>query len=397
MKKYRTSLIVVALFMAASNLRPAINSIAPLLETLRNELGISASEASLLTAIPVFCMGIFAPAAAKLGSRIGIERMLNIALVFIGTGTILRLFTNSAFFLLGTAFLTGVGAAIMSPLLSGFIKRHFPNRVPQMISVYSVAMTTGAALASGLATPLQHEMHSWRAALGVWSVLALAAIPLWRLFVLPHAEQPQKETFSQSSASLPWKNPKAWVLTLSFGLSGLIFFSITAWLPPIVQSMGYSAQYAGSTLTVFAIVQIPANLLLPFIIKKYPSRLFLLLFFSCIELVGFLMIYFSILPAVAAVFLGVGAASIFSLNLLLPIDATANGQEAAAWSAMIQSAGYIISAAGPVLLGSLNDMTGSFLSAVIGLITLNAVCMVVQFLAVSGRRKKEVQPVVNLE
>ncbi|KMY55256.1 MFS transporter [Bacillus sp. FJAT-27231] len=391
MKNSRTTLMIIALFTASLNLRPAINSISPLLETLRHYLGINASTASLLTSIPVLCMGIFSPTAAKLGNRLGIEKMLGGALILVGIGTFLRFFIHSAFFLLCTAFLTGIGAAVMGPLLSGFIKKHFPNQVPKMISVYSVAMTMGAALASGLAAPLQNSLHSWRAALAIWAVLAFIAIPLWWLFVLRGVERPKITAASKSLTMLPWKNPKAWLLTFSFGLSGIIFFSITAWLPPIIQGLGYGEGYAGNVLTTFAIAQIPANLALPFMIRRFPSRLLLLLFFSFVELVGFVMIYFSAFPWVAAIFLGIGAASLFSLNLLLPIDATANGQEAAAWSAMIQAAGYVISATGPILIGWIHDVTGGFLFSILGLILINLLCMAVQFFAVSGNRKKEIR------
>ncbi|MFK2827017.1 MFS transporter [Bacillus sp. B190/17] len=391
MKKTGTGLIVIALFMMSLNIRPAINSISPLLETLRSQLGISASAVSLLTVIPVLCMGIFSPVAAKLGGRFGIERTLFGALILIGLGTFLRFFTNSAFFLLSTAFVAGVGIAVMGPLISGFIKQHFSSQVPKMISVYSTAMTLGAALASGLAAPIQGSTHSWRAALAIWGVLALAAIPLWWLFVLRRVERTKNESASQLSSTLPWNHPKAWLLTFSFGFSGMIFFSITAWLPPIIQDMGYNKAYAGSILTIFAAVQIPANLLLPMLIKKYPSRLLMLLFFSCLELVGFLMIYFSAQPEAAAIFLGVGAAALFSLNLMLPIDATANAQEAASWSAMIQAVGYIISAAGPLILGWLYDVTGSFSFAVIGLIIITLACMIVQFFAASGNTQEKIQ------
>jgi MFS transporter, CP family, cyanate transporter len=390
MSKSGTGLMVIALFIASLNLRPAINSISPLLETLRNDLGMSASVASLLTSIPVLCMGIFSPVAAKLGGRVGIERVLGGALVLIGMGTFLRLFANSTIFLLSTAFLAGLGIAATGPLLSGFIKQHFPHRVPTLISVYSVAMTMGAAVASGLSAPIQSGMHSWKAALAIWTILAVIAVPVWWLFVLRSVGRQKNDSSSQQSATLPWTNPKAWLLTISFGFLGMMFYSITAWLPPIIQGMGYSKAYAGNALTIFAVVQIPANLLLPLIIRRYPSRLFLLLFFSCVELTGFLMIYLSIQPWIAAIFLGVGAGILFSLNLLLPIDATTNAQEAASWSAMTQSVGFVISAIGPIILGWIHDVTGSFFFSIIGLIIINVLNMGVQFFAVTRNKKKEV-------
>ena len=91
-KKY--ILMIIALFIASLNLRPSINSIAPLLETIRTSLGMNASVASLLTSIPVLCMGLFAPVAVKFSGKWGIERVLGWSLLVIGVGTILRFFTQ---------------------------------------------------------------------------------------------------------------------------------------------------------------------------------------------------------------------------------------------------------------------------------------------------------------
>ena len=165
-KKY--ILMIIALFIASLNLRPSINSIAPLLETIRTSLGMNASVASLLTSIPVLCMGLFAPVAVKFSGKWGIERVLGWSLLVIGVGTVLRFFTQSTSFLLITAFIAGIGIAFAGPLLSGFIKRHFPKHVPSMIAIYTVALTLGAALSSSLIVPMQNSMNSWQSALGIW-------------------------------------------------------------------------------------------------------------------------------------------------------------------------------------------------------------------------------------
>ncbi|WP_231507683.1 hypothetical protein [Bacillus sp. UNC41MFS5] len=71
-------LLIIALFIASLNLRPAINSIAPLLGNMSADLGMSAAIASLLTSIPVLCMGIFSPVAVKAGGKWGIERVIGL-------------------------------------------------------------------------------------------------------------------------------------------------------------------------------------------------------------------------------------------------------------------------------------------------------------------------------
>jgi MFS transporter, CP family, cyanate transporter len=391
MKKSTGILMIMALFIVSLNLRPAINSISPILENIQNDLGMSASIASLLTSIPVLCMGLFSPLAAKLGTRWGIERVICWSLVIIGIGTILRLYTNSTFLLLLTAFITGLGIAAIGPLLSGFIKRYFPTKVAGLIAIYSVALVLGASLASGLSAPLQDAMHSWQGALSIWVVLTVIAVPVWWFFVLRRIEPQVNLSASQPSTKIPWGNPKAWMLSCSFGLMAMLYFSVTAWLAPIIQGMGYSKVYAGNVLTIFVFIQIPVNLALPTLLKRFPSRLLWLLIGSVLELIGFLMIIGSVQPWIVASFIGIGAGALFSLNLLLPIDVTYNAEQAATWSAMTQSVGYIIGALGPIILGWIHDGTQSFFSAVIGMIVINVIMMAVQLVALTSINKDSVK------
>ncbi|MBP1154025.1 MULTISPECIES: MFS transporter [unclassified Paenibacillus] len=380
--KMKYGLMVVAFFVAALNSRPAINSIAPLLEIIRNDLSMSASIASLLTSIPVLCMGIFSPIAAKLSSKWGIERMLGWSLFIIGVGIGLRVFTHSTAFLLITAMIAGLGMAAAGPLLSGFIRLQFQNHVPSMIGVYTVALTLGATLSSGLSAPLQEVMHSWQKALGLWAVVAFLAVLVWWLFVTPHVQEGGNPLSSRQADGLPWTNKKAWMLTLSFGLMAMLFYSLTAWLPPIIQGMGYSKAYAAMVLTIFVFVQIPISFVLPMLLKRFPSRLHWLLAGAVLELIGLLMIALSMEPWIAAIFLGLGAGGLFPLNLLLPLDAARHAHEATTWSAMTQSVGYVIGAAGPIILGWIYDATSSFSFAVAGMIVINLAMIIVQLAAV---------------
>lgn len=390
--KTRGALLVIALFIASLNMRPAITSIAPLLETLRDQLAMSSSVASLLTSIPVFCMGIFSPLAAAMGARFGLERVIGWSLALIGVGTALRLFTHSSFFLMVTAFVAGLGIASAGPLLSGFIKRYFPKQVPTMIALFSVAMTVGSSLGSGLAAPFQSQTHSWQAALAIWALLAFIAVPVWWLIVLRRGGGRAEGSKAASQASgLPWGQKKAWLLTLSFGLMAMMFYSITAWLPPIIEGLGYGKVYAGNVLTLFTLVQVPVGFIFPALLKRFPSRLFWMLLCSVFELVGLSMLYFSVAPWIAAIVIGIGAGALFPLNLLLPIDVTTNGQEAASWSAMTQSAGYVIGATGPLILGWIHDATQSFSMAVVALIALVVIMIGVQLVAVPRQNAEQMK------
>lgn len=380
MKKVNSLILIIALFVAAFNLRLAINSISPLLETIQRDLNMSASISSLLTVIPVLCMGLFSPLAAKMGGRWGIERTIGWALGLIGFGTILRLYANSTPFLILTALIAGIGIAAVGPLLSGFIKRYFTN-VPPMIAVYTVALSLGAAMSSGLTVPIQTALNSMQGSLAFWSIFGMIAVFIWWLFVLRRIKPTAKNTGTAPSTKMPWKNANAWLLTLSFALMAMLFYSVTAWLPPMIQSMGYSEVYASHVFTIFAFIQIPVSLVLPSLLKKVPSRLLWLSIATVFELIGFSMIFFNIQPWIAAIFIGLGAGMLFPLNLLLPIDMTKNSQEATSWSAMIQSVGYVIGAIGPLIIGWIHDTTNSFSIAISGMIAITILMIIVQFFA----------------
>ncbi|MFJ6412862.1 MULTISPECIES: MFS transporter [Terribacillus] len=389
MKKSTYIWLGIALFVAALNLRPAINSISPLIEIIQSELHMNASSASLLTSIPVLCMGIFSPVAAKLANRFSLEYVIGWSLAVIGIGTIIRLFTHTSIFLLITAFLAGIGIAAASPLLSGFIKKYFPNSSAFMISIYTAALAVGAGMASGGVAPIQHLVDSWQIALAAWSLLALIAIIIWILVVLPQKKKDRAIQTFGGAAKLPWNQWNAWLLTFSFGGMSFIFYSLTAWLPPIVENMGYSKIYAANLLVIFMLLQVPANLAIPYLLKKIPSRLFWLVTAAIFELIGFAMISLSFLPWLAACFIGLGAGGLFAMNLLLPIDVTTTHQEAASWSAMVQAVGYIIGSFGPIILGTVNDMTGSFSYSIFVLIAVNLLMIVMQFLSVKRNFKQE--------
>ncbi|MDF2837925.1 MAG: transporter [Paenibacillus sp.] len=377
----KSYLLLLALFLASLNLRPAITSIAPMLETIRETLGISGTTASLLTSIPVMCMGLFAPTAVLWSRRLGLERTILFAVLLIGGATAARFFAGTAFILLLSAFAAGVGIAVAGPLLSGFIKKHFAAKASSIVGIYSMALVLGATVSAGLSVPLQAAFgNSWQASSAAWAVFALAALPLW--IHLAAKERRNRLTVAAlppaGIARLPLRDKRAWLLTCYFGLMAFEFYSITAWLSPTLESMGYDASFAAAMLTLFTFIQIPVSLLIPFLMSKFPKRLVWLLASASLELIGLVTLALSGNPWLAAVLLGLGAGGLFPIALMLPIEETPDAESASSWSAMNQSGGYVIGALGPVTVGYAHDLSGSFAPAFGGLAFLAVVMMVVQ-------------------
>ncbi|MGE7717531.1 MFS transporter [Priestia aryabhattai] len=372
----RNKLFLFALILAAFNLRPGLTSVSPVLHGITKDLGMSSTLASLLTSIPLLCFGFCSLFAGRLANRYQPEKVITFAITCIGIATFLRAFTNSSIYLLITALLIGAGIGVVSPLLSGFIKSHFPEKAASMIGIYSTSMVVGASISIGLTTPLQHWFnHSWKNGLAFWSILALLSIPLW-LMVIKQSRIPASNFSQKKKVSLPLKNKKAWLLTSFVGIVTLLFYCFAAWLPAIVEEKGWTPAFGGLVGTIAMIAQLPATLLLPSLLKVLPSRRFWITTFTLSIIIGLSLLCFTnITPIVSSICLGVGAGGLVSLTLLLPLDMASSPMEASTWSAMTQAIGYMIGAVGPFIIGFLHDYLGSFVPTLYLLIIIGFIAI----------------------
>lgn len=377
-------LLFIALLAASLNMRPVITSVSPLLSNIQGDLAMSSLHASLLTTLPVLCMGLFAPVAVGISRRFGMERTIFASMVLIGAATAARGVLSSAGGLIITALAAGVGIGIAGPLLSGFIKRYFPGR-SAMVSVYSAALVLGASLAAGLSVPLYTWLdNSWQLSLAVWAVLSLVALPAWWRIAAKPSVQPEAQSVH---ARLPLANKRAWLLTVFFGLMASVFYSLTAWLAPIAMSMGYSRHDAGNLLTLFTLIQIPVSILVPVLVARFQRRTLWLVLCSLFELSGLLLLLGSGSPFLSAILLGIGAGGLFPLALMLPLLMTQRAEEVSAWSSLSQGGGYILGALGPLAVGRILDASGSFRLALTGLAVVTVLMIAVQLMI--GRSSRE--------
>lgn len=370
---------IIAIILASFNLRPVITSVSPLLGTIRQTLHMSAATASLLTSLAVLCMGLFAPFAIKLANRWSIERAIAYALILIGLATATRYFANTAWVMLVTALLSGIGIAIVGPLLSGYIKEKFANP-SRVVGIYSLALVVGAALGSGLSIPLSNFFHSWQASSASWAILALIALFFWWKPIEQKAVTASVTNSPSKSNSVKQMlmNQKAWLLTGFFGLMAFMFYTIMAWLPPIAENLGYSKHDAGMMLTLLTIAQMPATFLVPILNNRFQHRAVWLVGSSSLELIGLLMLLFSYNPWLSSILIGLGAGGLFSLGLTLPIDEAKDIHEASFLAAMTQSVGFVFAALGPFFVGLVRDFTGNFTTAIIGMIIIVLVMILIQ-------------------
>lgn len=388
----RTYLYILALFFVSINLRIGITSISPLLETIRQDLNISNFSVSFLTAIPVFCMGTFALLTGKVIRKYGAEKSIMACLILIGFATCMRAFTSSISTLFASSLFIGIGIALAGPLLSGFIKEKFPTKIGLMIGIYSVGMGTGASLSAGLTIPLQHVLKDdWNMALAFWGVLTIIAIIFWYPVM---KRKKNTSTQDKKNNSLPLRNKKAWLFTIFFGLQSGIFYSITTWLAPANQNMGVSSEQAGTLITVFTVVQMICSFLIPTLADIYKNRALWLLGSICFVLVGLsLMIYPLTTPWIPSILLGIGLGGVFPLALMLPLYETKTSEDASAWTAMMQSGGYIMGGFIPVLAGIARDYFDGYTQVFIIMALLSFLLFLLTL--VMNKRKKNAEDLVS--
>lgn len=352
-------LLVLGIVLAALNLRTAVTSVGPLLDQLAGALGMTSAGTGLLTTLPVLAFAGVGAVTPTLARRLGEHRLLLLALVTLGAGTLIRSLVGSApVFLLSSAVALS-GGAVGNVLIPTLIKRHFPARTGIMTTVYTTALAAGTMLAAAATVPIERASGDWHIALGVWAALAaVAAIP-WLVLL---RSEPERDTGSRDRGIATLVRSRlAWMVAIYFGTQSMIAYIMFGWLATILTDGGYTASQAGLILGVFTALNIPVSILVPTIAARFrdqrPVVVGLVAFYS----VGFLGLWFA--PASTAlvwvVFVAVGMGS-FPLALMMLGLRTRTPESTAALSAFGQSAGYLIAGAGPLLVGVIYQMTGGW-------------------------------------
>jgi CP family cyanate transporter-like MFS transporter len=350
---------LIALVLAAINLRPGITSFAPLIERIASDLSLSRAWVSLVTALPVLCMGLLAPLAPRLALRFGLERTITGCLGLILLALMLRVEGDRSVVLISSAALLGAGIAIAGPLLSGFIRQHFHGHVGRVVAWYSLSMTIGGAAGAVLTAPAVVWLaHSWTWGLAIWSVPALLALLLWAL--IPNSSvvvvgEPQ-------AGGLPWREPRAWLITAFFALQAGLFYSLATWLVAHYEHAGLSFQYSSDLFSLLMLVGLPSSFLLPWIAQRRNNRYELLLtcgFLTalCLGMITFVPLLF---PPLWAVLLGLSVSGSFALSLVLPLYEVDSPLAVSRWTSMMLCAGYSLASFTPVLMGLGRDLSGNY-------------------------------------
>jgi CP family cyanate transporter-like MFS transporter len=366
-EKSKATWLVVAMVVIAMALRPGIASIGPVLPIISQEFSLSHATASLLTTIPTLLMGLLALPAPWLARRFGRNGVLVASLVLLFVSMMARSFVSDVATLLLTTAGVGAGIAITGTLFAGIIKARFPTKVAMMMSIYATALagsTTISAAATGAIAAFARADGSsgWRVGTGIWSPVALIAIfAALAILIWERRELAQASAKTVKAARLPLMNRTAWLAALFFACDNFLFFALLVWTSPMYREHGLSAASAGFVLATYTVAFTVAIPVFGLLSRAHDRRGWLAV---CAALSGAGTLGVALAPlsmphvwiAIAAFGLGGG----FTLGMTLPLDNAHSADEANTWNAFVMTVGYLLAAAGPLLVGSLRDVTGAF-------------------------------------
>ena len=353
--------LIVGIFLIAINLRPALAGVGPLIEDIRKNTGLSNGMLGLLTTLPLIAfsaISVFTPFFTK---RFGIGRTLSGALLLLTFGISIRYIPSNFTLYFGT-LLAGIAIAFGNVLLPSLTKQNFAEKSGFVTSLYSSGIAIGATLAAGISVPLAHSYGlNWRGSLAVWAVLSLFTFFVW----LPQSSRLKKTTskrdYFESMKTLS-QSKTAWQIALFMGFQSLTFYVILAWLPAILQSRGYDAAYSGWMLSLSQATGIIGSLVFPTLAGNRKDQRGIVLFLVVAELIALIGLF---LPDFGNIFIWIGLLGLtlggtFGLSLLFIILRSKDAESATELSGMAQSIGYFVAATGPIIFGSIYDLTGNW-------------------------------------
>ncbi|MFA7553310.1 MAG: MFS transporter [Spongiibacteraceae bacterium] len=388
-------LVLAGILLSAFNLRTAVTSLTPLLDTLADTFGFGAAMIGVFGMVPTAAFAVFGVLTPFIARRIGLENAALLSMVLAAAGLLGRAFAADTWQLLASSAVALGGMGIGNVVLPPLVKRYFPLRVGVVSTAYITMLQLGTTLPALAAVPLA-QAAGWQVALGAWSLLAAVAGLTWvavlvqeqqrgsvlsvlhERSVLPDDEAPELAVPSTQQMKI-WRSSLAWGMVFMFGMTSLVTYAMFTWLPVLMVEAGATPAFGGAMLALFSGLGLASGLAAPLAAVRmrnpYPLVVGCVLAYA-IAFPGLLLAPMS-LPVLWVVLLGVGPTT-FPLALTMINLRTRTPAGSTALSGFAQGLGYTLSCAGPLLFGVLHEASQgwglpfAFLSVCVVLMALGA-------------------------
>ena len=397
------AVIILGFLGFCSVLRVPVAVIPPLLPRLGDDLGLSEAARGALTSVPVLCFGLLTPAASAVVRRMGVNTSGLVMMAVIVVGAVARS-TGGAVGAFSGMIIIGAGLTIGNLVAPMVIGRDFWHRASLMTGMYSAMCNVLVTAATALAVPVAAVL-GWRGSALAWTAVpVLLAAAAWWWVYPPGATAPRESLRQRSgmstwvversltsgsdeatevrpapSARPVWRRPLTWVMAGAFTGHVLSFYAISGWLPTALKdAAGMSESGAGLASSVFALTGIVGPMLVPLMLEGlgWPGARVLGVLSACWLALPVAMIVEPTAWLVPCVFSGIAQGAFFAALFTLVIQRAESMDENRRTTALIQTVGYCVAAAGPIVMGWVHQASGgweapfAFVTAVLVLMTV---------------------------
>ena len=351
-------LAIAALVFISLVLRPPISAVGSLLNEISLKLNLTATEASLLTSVPVFCFGLGAFISPWLMRRFGLNHAMFGLLLVVFATLALRVWFDFSILIVCTV-MAGLGIAVANVLLPTFVRTDFKDSASFLTSIYTTILAIAASFAAAFAVPWSAILGDWRVAMLTPLVPLAVAIFLWwprlkagepHLAVASHA--------AKSESREVYRSVHAWAILGFFGFQSLGFYALLAWLPTMLISSGLEPGVAGALLGFGTAIGIPTGFALAPLIARLKSLSWLTATASSFTTAGFALLTVSISNAdhsailyLALILISCGQTATFPMSLSLIATRATSKAQTTVLSAFAQGWGYLLSGVGTFVIG----------------------------------------------
>lgn len=369
-------LVAAAVVALGLILRGPIVAVAPVVGQIRDDLSFTATQAGLLTSVPVLCFAIITPAASLLIARVGADLATTVAILGVLFGTIVRSAGGPEAVFAGTIIM-GSFITVGNVVVPVLVRREVPPaRARMAMALYTSALNLGSVIGTFVTAPLA-ERAGWRVSLVWWAGGTLIVLAVWLLaegrrgLVVEGLAPPRMDNGEPEAAGGGTSGQHAVrrrarmtaaLLCVGFVWQSFAYYGVTAWLPTVLADLvGFGQVAAGSAATVFQLAGLVGSLSVPLLAPRVglPAVTLGMAAMWLTVPLGLLLapgawLAWSIIGGVAQ---GAGITLVF----IAVVEIARSGAQARRLSAISQGVGYGLGGAtAPAVLGAVHDATGGW-------------------------------------
>ena len=379
-QKKKNVIMLAAIILIACCLRSPITGLGPVIPMISAELSLSGSAAGMLTTIPLLAFALVSLFTSALARRFGAGYVMLCGIIVTIAGILIRSFLGIPGLFAGSVVL-GLGIGVNNVLLPAVIKTGFPSKIGTITGTYTTVMAACASISGAIAVPLALRF-GWRISILAWGCIAFLALIAW----LPGRKIKLTEEPVRTKRRSVARSSMTWWITLYMGLQSIMFYCFVAWFATMAQSKGYSETTAGILNSIMMLCGLPGSFIMAVVAGRTRHLSFWGAFLGFLYTVGMLSMIFAENPVAMGLAMfgtGFGSGACLSLCMLLFNIHTRDAQDASSVSALAQGLGYLVSAIGPVFMGRIFDMAGTWTVPLLILTGIGMATMVFGWL--SGR------------